>query len=52
MSLSLFVNKVERGIATCLWAGPGLSAVGHIGSELSWALAPWIIEERKMLGIH
>ena len=49
--VSLFVNEVERGITTCLWAGSGPSAVGHIGSELAWALALWIIEERKRLGV-
>jgi len=47
--VSLFVNEVERGITTCLWSGSGPSTVGHVGSDLAWPLACWILEENKRL---
>jgi hypothetical protein len=50
--VSLFVNEVERGITTCLFGSTGSSVVGHVGSDLAWPLAGWILEEQRRLGVN
>lgn len=47
--VSFFVNEVERGAITALWTCDGPSAVGHVGSDISWPLARWIFEEKVRL---
>lgn len=50
--VSLFVNEVERGITTCLWAGAGTGVVGHVGTDMALPLAHWIVAEKRRLGIQ
>ena len=50
--VSFFVNEVERGMTTSLFSSAGPSAVGQVGSDISWPLASWISKEKIRLGIN
>lgn len=47
--VSLFFNEVERGITTSLWGNWVSSTIGHVGSDMTWPLACWILKEKKRL---
>ena len=49
--VSFYVNEVERGLTTCLWSDQGTRLVGHVGTNLAWPLACWVLEEKRLMAL-
>lgn len=49
-TVSYFVNDVERGITTSLWAADGPWAAGVVGMSIVEPLKRWIAMEKTRLG--
>lgn len=47
---SYFVNEVERGITTSLWANSGTDVVGRVGASMVEPLKRWIAAEKLRVG--
>lgn len=48
-TVSYFVNEVERGISTCLWAKSGTAAAGPVGTTMIEPLKRWIAAENERI---